>query len=197
MIVIDQLRISDHGTEMYIDVHVNQASYFDNFYLDSIVIMTADKVSEGAPELFTDDYICKIQFQGDFKEAHLRLTPSDCNENFAKSDFSHDLFFVYIVCKCNGTPDPCIPCRLDELTTVGVTFDDNLLYQRVMDYTKQLGNDCQVPQGFVDFILLWNAFKASVETEHWTSAIKFYNLLFGGGYGTTSYSTVKLCGCHG
>ena len=55
-VVFDQLRISDDGKRMYIDVHVNKADYFDNIYLDELTIMTADKVSETNPNEPTECY---------------------------------------------------------------------------------------------------------------------------------------------
>lgn len=209
MVLFDQLRISDDGQRMYINVHVNPAAYFDDIYLDSITIMTADKVSDIAPELFTEDYIYQTVLTGEVKEASLVLGPSDFNEKFTKTSLSKDLFFVYV--KCKGVPDPCTPCRLDEMTTVGVTFDEELLHQRVMDYTKQLVGNCMVPQGFTDFILLWTAYKSAIETEHFIPAIKFYNLLFGIGdervtrdgsnspYGGVEgvLHSGRGCGCHG
>ena len=57
MILFDQLRISDDGKRLYINAHVNKADYFANVYIDSIVIMTADKVSETAPGTPTSDYV--------------------------------------------------------------------------------------------------------------------------------------------
>ena len=80
-----------------------------------------------------------------------------------------------------------------------------------MDYTKDLADDCTIPTGFTDFILLWNAFKASVETEHYGPAIKYYNMLFGNpdervtrdgshspfGGGSANNRRTKPCGCHG
>ena len=121
------------------------------------------------------------------------LTPADFNEKFTKSNFSGDLFFVYV--KCKGTIGECAPCRFDELTTVGVTFDTALFYQKVMQYTRELNEDCNVPMSFIDFVLLWNGFKASVETEHWRSAIEFYNRMFDGHI--VSMNRTKPCGCHG
>ena len=194
MIIFDQLRISDDGQRMYINLHVNKADYFENIYLDELVIVAANKVSETSPHLPSEDYIYKKVFNGEQKEADLVLQPVDFNEGFAKSNFSSDLFFVYV--KCKGTPDPCVPCRLDEEITLGVTFDENILYQQVMDYTKQLASDCEVPVGFADFILQWNAFKASVETEHYIPAIKFWQQLFGN-TGSQSASITRNCGCHG
>ena len=203
MVIFDQLRISDDGKEMYIDVHVNQADYFDNIYLDSIIIMTGDKVSETCPVCPTSDYIYRKDFEGNEKSASLVLTATDFIRSWEKEtkkmlfksgDFSKTLFFVYV--KVKGTPSECIPCFLDKETTVGVTFDVNMLYQRVMGFTKQLADECAVPKGFVDFILLWNALKSSIETEHYVSAIKFFDLLFNGA-GGTSVPVGRGCGCHG
>ena len=197
MVIFDQLRISDDGKKMYINLHVNRASYFENIYLDKITIMTANQVSEAAPELVANDYIYQLTIDGEQKELDLVITPNECTELFNKDNFSSDLFFVYVKTKAVGTPDPCIPCRLDECTTLGVTFDETLLYQKSMNYTKDLLQGCEVPVGFTDFILQWNAFKAAVETEHYVSAIKFWKLLFDESSHTmTTYGT-KPCGCHG
>ena len=197
MVLFDMLRISDDGKRMYINLHVNKADYFENIYLDSLTIIPADKVLETSPTVPSEDYVYKKVFDDRLKEASMVLQPTDMNEKYTKSDFSSDLFFVYV--KVKGTPDACTPCRLDEEITLGATFDENLLYQRVMGYTKQLADNCQMPVGFMDFILQWNAFKAAVETEHFVPAIKFWKMLFdSSGFATgqtTSYT--KNCGCHG
>lgn len=195
MIIFEQLRISDDGKRLYINLHVNNADYFQNIYLDSLVITTADKVSETSPHLPSEDYIYKKEFTDNEREANLVLQPVDMNEKFAKSNFSSDLLFVFV--KIKGTPDPCTPCGLDEEITLGVTFDENLLYRKVMQYTKSLADDCTIPVGFIDFILLWNAFKASIETEHYIPAIKYYNMLFEKSNTIASYEMIKPCGCHG
>lgn len=194
MLIFDQLRISDNGGFMYIDVHVNEADYFDNIYLDYIVIATADQVSEADPLSPGNVYVYNYTVDNDTtKELHLALQPTDFNENFSKSNFSTDLFFVYVVCK--GTVGECTPCRLDELTTLGVTFDYGNLYQKMMGFTRQLADDCSIPDGFIDFILNFNAFKASVETEHYIPAINFYNQMFDIAGGSSV--TTRSCGCYG
>lgn len=203
MVLFDMLRVSDDGKRMYINLHVNKADYFENIYLDSLTIIPADKVLETSPTVPSEDYVYKKVFDDGLKEAAMVLQPTDMNEKYTKSNFSSDLFFVYV--KVKGTPDACTPCRLDEEITLGVTFDDNLLYQKVMQYTNSLADDCKIPVEFMDFILLWNAFKASVETEHYIPAIKYYNMLFGmdtagkpyGAYDKTSGIIHKPCGCHG
>lgn len=212
MIVFDQLRLSDNAQKMYIHVHVNKASYFDNIYLERIIILPAEKVMEAtyATQYPTDsegnpvNYLYTKKFEGEQKEAELVLTANDFVKtweteatamNFKQEDMQKTLFFVYVQCK--GSVGMCTPCTLDELMTVGVVFDEKLLHQKVMGYIKDLSKDCSVPQGFANFILLWNAFKASIETDHYLPAIKFWNLLFGtGGYGTSGI-TSKGCGCNG
>lgn len=204
MIIFDQLRISDNGKRMYINAHVNKASYFDDIYIDSIVIQTSDRVSETDPGLPTSDYIYIKKMDGNTKELSLVLEASDLSKSwetdanaiaFGRGEMSRTLFFVYI--KCKGVPGACTPCRLDEETTLGVVFDENVLHQRVMDYTKELLMDCVVPVDFIDFILLWNAFKAAIETEHYIPAIKFFNMLFGEVGKSCRSLPIKSCGCHG
>jgi hypothetical protein len=201
MLIFDQLRISDNGKRLYINAHINKASMFDKITLESITIITADKVSETNPLEPTEDYIYKHNFEEGEREVNMVLTAADFLKKweedpkamlFKEADMSNTLFFVYI--KCTGATGDCTPCRLDEDITLGVTFDESVLYQRVMDYTKALTDDCTVPVGFMDFILLWYAFKAAIETEHYVAAIKFYNMLFGT---IDNRSTIKGCGCHG
>lgn len=205
MIIFDQLRLSDDAQKMYINAHVNKAldsnniELFKDIYIESVTIITADKVSESNPYEPTKDYIYKKTFDDNVKSIDLVLTPNDFTRSwetdvkamhFSKSDMSDTLFFVYI--KCKGTIGECVPCRMDELTTVGVTFDEKMLYQMVMGYTKELSDDCTIHRGFTDFILRWNAFKAAIETEHYIEAIKFWNMLFDNG-NTTAY--ISNCNC--
>lgn len=197
MIIFDQLKISDNGKEMYINFHVNGADYFQNIYLESLTIMTADQVSETDPLTPTADYIYQLEFQEDLKEYNTVLLPTDFNENFTKSNFSSDLFFVYVKCK-DAPLIGCPPCRMDEMTTLGVTFDEALLHQKVLGYTNELVAECSVPQGFTDFILLWNAFKSAIETEHYIMAIQYWKMLFEADSNSGGYIGNKSgCGCHG
>lgn len=201
-VIFDQLRISDDGSKMYLSVHVNKADYFKDVYIDSIAILTSEKVSETNPFFPTSNYIYKEDVEGSKKEINLVLTPEDFVRvwesepeamKFKRSDMGNTLFFVYV--KTKNAPDSCTPCRLDEEMNLAVTFDENMLYQRVMDYTKELVKDCTTPTGFIDFILLWNAFKAAIETEHYIPAIKFFGMLFGTMNG--KITDIKDCGCHG
>ena len=198
MVIFDQLRISDNGKLMLVNFHVNKAEYFKYIFLESLTIMTADQVSETDPLTFSTQYVYRVDFEEGMKEYNVALQPTDFNENFTKSNFSSDLFFVYVKCK-DAPIIGCPPCRLDELTTLGVTFDEAMLHQKVLGYTNELVADCVVPQGFTDFILLWQAFKSAIEAEHYIMAIKYWRMLFEDyGIGSGEYIGNKSnCGCHG
>lgn len=204
MIVYDQLRVSDDGKQLYIDAHVSRADCFDGVTIQSLYICLGSQVYETLtidPE--SNSYIYKKEYGTDIKEIHECINIDDENLIYNKSSFSKDLFFVYV--GCNTIPEGCECFTSVGKYVLGVTFDENLLYQRVMQYTKSLADDCKIPVEFTDFILLWNAFKASVETEHYVPAIKYYNMLFGkdtdgkpyGAYDNTSGMIHKPCGCHG
>lgn len=192
MVIFDQLRISDDGRSMFIDAHVSQATGFENVYMESITIRTADKVTE--TNLWNTDDVenpaYRQVFDEGLKELHLILSVNDFL--ITSNTLSDNLFFVFI--KDNGNADPCVPCPLTESVTLGVTFDEALLYQKMLQFTKQLADTCNISDDFVDMILLWNGFKAAVETEHYIDAKDFYYKLFRNGSIRISTSG---CGCHG
>ena len=347
MVIYDQLRISDDGQSIFIDAHVNKATYFDNVYLKRITICKEDQVSETNPTSFGDNFIYQedieevhelhpiydttqtlseknllskineyggwqinyeakadavnnyvsILFSGKFsqmdteltpilvvssnafnpledslnspevlftangtsysgqghnvwqfknkgkvnqnevlnfylyyqnplgtynyvrldetddinflhffwqiysvvpkqnrKELHLVLNKNSFNEKFTAGDLSYNMFFVYI--ECDGVPSSDTPCTLDEMTTLAVTFDYGIIFNQALNYTKQLQEECDVPQEFVDFILNYNALKLAIETEHFIPAIQFWKYLSGIN-GSNSYKLTKPCRCNG
>lgn len=205
-VIFDQLRISDDGKELYIDAHVNQAHYFDNVYLRRITICTEDQVSELNPQSYGSDFVYQKEITPTayehptldedsginlMKELHLVLTPFMLNEKFKAIDFSHNIFFVYV--DCAGIPAPDTPCTLDELTTLGVTFDYGVIFNRGMQFTKELADTCNIPSRFIDFILNVEALKISIETGHYVPAIQYWkNLMKMNNKNISS----RPCNCH-
>ena len=193
MIIFEQLRISDDGQRMYINAHVNGAEYFEGTTIDRLCIclgsdiLESDSIDPGSNfNIYTKSY------DPSTKEINEVITIDDPNLYYGSKTTFKDLFFVYV--HCVGVPDEGKCFTAVEDNVLGVTFDENLLYQRVMGYTKSLADSCDIPVGFTDFILLWNAFKAAIETEHYIPAVKFYNMLFDS---TSQAVDYKPCGCHG
>ena len=210
MLIFDQLRISDDGKKVFINFHVNKATYFDAVTLDSITVIPAIsskgdiQVSETDCVPPTDNYIYKKVYGEGMKSDDIVLDDIIISEAFNNTDsegnpihegatakasyngsFSNVLLFVYVKCKIPaGELNSCVPCDSDSaMTTLGVTFDENLYYQKVMQFTKELADNCTVSKGFIDMILLWNGFKAAIETEHYIPAIDFWKKLFFGHHG--------------
>jgi hypothetical protein len=199
MIVFDQLRISDDGMQLYIDLHVSDIDAYNSFYLDTLVIKSSAQVSETTLNSTSGENIYEKTFEGELKEAHLVLTPADFNTHYTQTSLK-DLFFVFVKCKTSGAVNPCfecLPCNMQETEDVGVTFDTGLFYQQVMQYTRELADTCTIPKNFIDLILLWNGFNAAVETEHYLPAIDFYNKMFGKGSIYKGTYSQRGCGCHG
>lgn len=193
-VVIDQLRVSDNGKTLFLDVHVNKASYFNNVYISKVTICTEDQITETSPLSYGDDFIYQSQYDEGTREIHLVLDSNTFNEKFTKKTLSSNMFFAYI--ECAGTPDPCTPCRLDEPVTLAVTFDYGILFNQAMVYTKELANSCEIPAQFIDFILNVEALKLAIETEHYVPAIKRWKWLMD--ITDKGVATVyKRCGCHG
>ena len=190
MVIFDRLEISDNGKMLYLDVHVNKASHFDGITIDKVIIQTSEQVSETDPLTPGDNFIYSIEAEEGIREMHLALDACSDFDTPSKS-LSDKLLFVYVICK--GVPGECTPCRLDEMTTLGVTFDTKMLYQKVMQLTRELNYNCSVPKSFIDLLLLWNGFKAAVETEHYIVAIDFWKKIFQ----DKSVITQSKCGCHG
>lgn len=196
MVIFDQLRISDDGKAIYLNAHVNKADLFADTTIEQLYICLGSQVYETLtidPE--SNGYIYKKDYDH-VKEVNEVIQINDDNLIYNKDSFSKDLFFVYI--KCANVPDASCCYTMVGNYVLGVTFDENLLYQQALQYTKELNNDCEISKGFVDMILLWNGFKAAVETEHYIRAIELWEMLFGkDSHGMTAYRTSKPCGCHG
>ena len=71
MVIYDQLRISDDGQSLFIDAHVNKASYFDNVYIKRVTICTENQVHESDPQTYGSDNI----YQKDISEINYPIQP--------------------------------------------------------------------------------------------------------------------------
>ena len=189
MVVIEQLRISPDGQKLFIDAHINKKYYDEDLVLDKISIDTQNTVLQsfdGPSEnpVFTQTTVTNTLRP---KEVHLVI-----DKNMIDADLSKDMLYVYF--HVRGTPPPNIPCGLDTPYTLGVTFNEGIIYNRMMGYTKEIANTCEIPMGFIDMILQLEAIKAAIETENYVTANKFYNRFIN----SKSSSTSNInCKCHG
>lgn len=176
MIHFNELRIVKNT--LIIDVVVRNEEYFDNVYLDKIVIDNQDTYVDTGMPSSTPIYeyvIPTYKKNGNtnkLKHIRLELTHLDLRRPLT------DLFFVYIQTK--GNPAPTTPCTLDHKTTLGTVVDMYPFYQKSILFLKELTKCCEVPQDFTDFMLRIKALELSIKTGNYIEAIKFYNRFFKG-----------------
>lgn len=178
------------------EVGINTAVKFYLYKTDkdgNAILMKLNDIEEDSLEFIYTRFT--VQKYGGLKEVHLVLDRNDFNEKFCETDLSKHMYFVYI--KAFGVPAPGTPCRLDEMTTVGVTFDYGLIYYKALGYMKELADKCKTPTGFIDYILNLNALKLAIETDHYIPAIQYFKHLLNGDYtgGAIDAPIARPCGC--
>lgn len=186
MISIQELRVTNTGERLIIGANVRQESYYDNVYIDKVIIDTEETYSDGGP---SSKPIFTKQFEGNTKTISLQLDKLDLNN----TDLTSHLFFVYIVAK--GTPAPDTPCSMDNINTLGVTMYMGNYYNTFMGYINEMnGNNCTIPQGLIDQILRYDALNTSIDSGHYIKGIEYFNKWFSK---TSPITVTHNCGCHG
>ena len=160
-------------------------NYYDNVYIQQIKIDSQDTFNSSGPSSSLI-YESPIYPEGT-KTVTLDLTSID----LGGVDINKTMFFVYGV--AGGSPSPDTPCGFDETPSVGVTFSLCPIYNETMQYVKEVENDCNLPKGLINMILQFKAIQYSINSGHFTQAIKYYNKF----YKNLGVSTTSTCGCHG
>ena len=165
MIKFTELRV--HKGHLIITAEVRQTKdYYDNVYIQQIKIDTQDTFSSSGP---SDHLVYESEiFQDNPRFISLDLGPTDFNRNI---DMDKTMFFVYAV--AGGYPSPNTPCGFDDTISVGVTFSLCPLYNETMWYVKEVENSCEIPKNFVNLILQFKAIEYSINSGHFTQAIKY------------------------
>jgi len=186
MVTFEELRITNDGEALVVGVRIRTESYYDNVYIDKVVIDTEETYKEGTP---SSSPVFTYTAVNNTKELVLTL-----NKAQVLPDFKEHLFFVYVVTK--GVPTPDVPCGMDNQTTLGVTMYMGNIYNNFMNYIREMGSgNCQVPQGFIDQILRYKALNLAIDSGHYTQGIKYYDQWFSGK--NKSITTTSNCGCNG
>lgn len=255
MIKFTDLRVTRDGKNLIIGAKVREDSYYDNIYIDKIIIDTEETFSTAGPSenpVYTKvlhfdihpDYIAHPTYIGVFYDGYFydedsnnpgnpdltkpieRPTTTEdtykdlvSNEIYIwdgsefllynvreitltldkniflpkKDSIDKHLFYIYLV--AGGTPASDTPCGKDNITTLGVTMYTGHYYNDFMNYIKEMGDNCNIPNGLIDYILRYKVLVNSINTGHYTKANEYFNKWFKNGY-QISTSNCK-CGCYG
>ena len=183
MIKFTDLRVQKERLTIVAEVREIE-NYYDNVYIDKIIVDTQDTFTTSGPSA---NPIYSVTVNGNLKEFSISLSSTE----LGGIDINHTMFFVYGVAK--GTPAPETPCGYDDVNSVGVTFSMCPIYNKTMGYIKEVENSCEIPKDFINMIIQLKAIQYSVDSGHFTQAVKYYNKF----YKNLSVNTSHTCGCHG
>lgn len=184
MIIFENLKISKDGNNLIIKIRVREESYFDNIYIDKIIIDNEDSYTEGTP---SNKPVYQKTIEGDNKEIFLSIPKIE----FLPQDLTKNLFFVYI--KTKGVPSPNIPCGMDNQISLGVTFYYGSYYNLLLQYVKEINNNCKLSSNFLDLYLKFKAMTLSFDSGHYIQGIKWYKQWFK----NIKVINSRNCNCHG
>lgn len=208
MIQFNELRITHDGKKLVIDASVKDLNYYNDVYIDAIIIDSQNTYVSNGPSskpLFYyeisnpnvtvtypeyNGYVPSRQGNSeDINEKRVRL---ELDSKILGDSISTNLFFVYVIAK--GTPSPDTPCGMDNQTTLGVVADLYPYYRSVMNGIKEISNECEIPRTFIDNLLRFKALELSLKTGNYIQAIKYWNKFF---VGIKSSNINTYCKCHG
>lgn len=217
MIQFNELRITPDGKKLVIDASVKDLSYYNNVYIDAVIIDTQNTYTSSGPssnpifyyEVASNPSVVyalpecdgcnpvkdradrEICFTGleDGEEKRIRL---ELDEKTLGASLCNDLFFIYVVAK--GVPSADTPCGMDNGTTLGVVANLYPFYRNIMNYLKEFEDTCNPPRNFIDGLLKFKAFELSLKTGNYTQTIKYWNKFF---KNLRSNTVNTICRCNG
>lgn len=215
MLEFRELRITPDGNHLIIDVAVREHSYYENVFIDSIIIDTQDTYIQNGPSS-KPVYQYKVEEDG---VQNLYALPEECSCNpvLIEEDKSYcftygyeegrhvrimlstkdiplnNMLFVYAIAK--GTPAPDTPCGFDNTIIMQTVVDLYPFYQNTLCFLKELNNSCEVPKGFTDMILRLKALELCIRTGNYPQAIKYWKKFFSNN--NRVVVTTSNCKCNG
>lgn len=218
MIKFNELRITPNNENLIIDVSIEDAEYFKDVVLDSIIIDTQDTYTANGPSdkaVFTylvseEDYdavysmpetlgCSPVQEEqslnycftiDDYSKKSVRLV---LNSKDLGVPIAGNMFFVHVI--ATGEPTADTPYDLRNSKIIGTAINTYPIYKQSMKYTKELGDSCNIPKNFIDYIFRIKALDLAIKTGNYQEVIKYWNKFFK----VLNYSVEPSlnCGCYG
>lgn len=201
MVVFDELRITNDGEYLIIDVRIRKENIYSSVNITSIVVGTHKNYTEGESKGTTINFTSLNQYTDNNRHVLLRLSNYDLNPTATEGtkdyiNLKKDLIYVYV----DTTPlnTQCdLPCDMMQVHNIGATLYMSNIYNAFMQQMNEFNNkSCsnQVPQNLIDLILRYTALTTALDSKHFIKANDFYNKWFT----DTDYNTFKSdCGCNG
>ena len=213
MVDFNELRVSPDRKNLIIDVSIKDLSYYENVYIDSIIIDTQDTYIPSGPSnspIFTYEVVsnvtpvyslpdCGCNQVQDYIDKENCFETSNNEEKRVRLELDNialnnhlkgNLFFIYVITK--GTPASDTPCNMDNTINLGVTADTYPIYTNMLNSLKEL-ESCSTPKLFTDAFLRFKAFELSIKTGQYSQVINYWNKYFK----SLDISNNTNCSCNG
>ena len=204
MVRFNELRITEDRKCLIVDCEIEQIGIYSGMYIDSIYLDYYKNVdASGFPS--NSAFLMYKNTDGNKKIRGKRISMMESalsSTEFGIDSFKDGLFYVTVV--CDGVPSEKtieLPCDSDMNVNTQAVIDWYGFYERGMGYISSMygcgADKCNIPAGFKDFVLLWNALKAAIATCNWPLVSKFWDRILRsrGGEGSGSISVGGGCGC--
>lgn len=214
MIRFNELRITPNNESLIVDVSIEDAEYFTNVFLDSIIIDTQDTYTangSSSKAVFTyivseKDYDSVYSLPENTGCSSVQETP-DMEYCFTIDDYSKksvrlvlssedlgvpiagNIFFVHAI--ATGEPAVDTPYDLRNSNITGTAINTYPIYKHSMKYTKELGDSCKIPKNFIDYIFKIKALDLAIKTGNYQEVIRYWNKFFK----LLNYSTEQSLNC--
>lgn len=189
MIQFNELRITQDGTQVIIEVEVLGDLKYEKVFLDKIVIDNEDTYKEGGPSTTP---IYEFRIQDTIKTKHYRLILDQ--ELLPKVIINKTLFFIYVGIK--GTFSEDMPEADKTPISLGVTANMYPFYQNsIYFYKNNLGDDCKDTKQFINYILQYRALLFSIKTGNYIESIFMWKKYFKNP--KPGLIPFNNCSCHG
>lgn len=203
MIDFNNVLITDKN--LYIDVSIKDSPYFENCYIDRIVVNDISTFSTAGPNVDkcvydTNDHAGDIEENAKSVELFIKENVI-LNSASKPKDTRRNIYFIYVHTVYNVPSDSKYlnpPCGSDcEWHSIAV-IDYQYIYNRALSFIRELVDcKCSRPEKLVDFILHTKALEMFLESKRWDLAIEYFNknYLFDDGCNNSSALINKSCGC--
>jgi hypothetical protein len=193
MVSINEFVIARDAKYLYLKASIDDMEYFENVFIDYLEF-TLHKVVNGTIETSTielnpDGTLHTESLETEVKNVDLTLTPQD----LGLSDFQTPVIEVKVYTK--GYPSADTPCGMDEEYVVGITYNESVLYDKGLSFIHQVGQDCNIPDDFINWILSSSAFDLALKSGNMNDTLAWWLRLTSNR--SNGYSRNSNCGCHG
>ena len=206
MVRFNELRITEDRKCLIVDCEVEQIGLYSDMYIDEIRLDYYKNVdSSGIPT--TKSYQMWKYQDGDPKMRGVRVSMDDTalsDTEFGIDTFKDELFYVTVICGGDFANNMTVhgselPCGVDNNVDIQAVIDWKGFYERGMQFVSSMygcgADKCEIPAGFEDFILLWNALKAAIAVCDWPLVAKLWDRILRSRAYNKTVGISGGCGC--